>query len=531
MELTKKSLQDKTAWQNANIKLPNFDIEKVYANTRQSPKWLHFGAGNIFRGYIARLQNTLLDAGVADSGIIASDAFDGEIIQKIYAPHDNLSLFVGLHQNGTFEAQIVASIAEAIFADMTCTEAKMRLAQIACNDALQIVSFTITEKGYALHNFKQELLPVVQNDIQNGTACPTHIMAIVTSLLFERFKAGKKSLALLSLDNCSENGEKLKQAILYIAKAWQKNGFVDADFINYLETKIAYPWSMIDKITPRPDKNIHAKLASKGLCGIDAIETSKHTFIAPFVNAEIPEYLVIEDDFPNGRPVLEKAGVYFTTRKNVELTEKMKVTTCLNPLHTALAIFGCLLGYTSIADEMKDELLKTFVTRMGKEEGLRALKDKGILDPNAFIEEVLSERLPNPFIPDTPQRIATDTSQKIAIRFGETIKSFAQDGILNELKFIPCVIAGWFVYLSGKNDKNVAIAVSPDPMLDFLQEKIAKVRDANGALFTTEPLLQILSNSTIFGTDLCQNGLAPRIIDNFKAILSDGLVATLKSLV
>lgn len=36
----------------------------------------------------------------------------------------------------------------------------------------------------------------------------------------------------------------------------------------------------------------------------------------------------------------------------------MKVCTCLNPLHTSLAIYGCLLGYTLIAEEMKNPLLK-----------------------------------------------------------------------------------------------------------------------------------------------------------------------------
>ena len=61
--------------------------------------------------------------------------------------------------------------------------------------------------------------------------------------------------------------------------------------------------------------------------------------------------MVIEDRFPNGRPPLEKAGVYMADRETVNNVEKMKVTTCLNPLHTALAVYGCLLGYDSIAAE------------------------------------------------------------------------------------------------------------------------------------------------------------------------------------
>ena len=96
----------------------------------------------------------------------------------------------------------------------------------------------------------------------------------------------------------------------------------------------------------------------------------------------------------------------------------MKVCTCLNPLHTALAIYGCLLGYTLISEEMKNPLLKNMVEVIGYKEGLPVVVNPGILDPKKFIDEVVNVRIPNPFLPDSPQRIATDTSQKLSIRFG-----------------------------------------------------------------------------------------------------------------
>ena len=125
---------------------------------------------------------------------------------------------------------------------------------------------------------------------------------------------------------------------------------------------------------------------------------------------------MIEDKFPNGRPALEAAGVYMTDRDTVNNTERMKVTTCLNPLHTALAVYGCLLGYTSIAAEMQDAQLKKLVEKIGYGEGMPVVVNPGIIDPMEFIHEVIDLRLPNPYIPDMPQRIATDTSQKVAIR-------------------------------------------------------------------------------------------------------------------
>ena len=69
---------------------------------------------------------------------------------------------------------------------------------------------------------------------------------------------------------------------------------------------------MIDKITPRPDASVEAILRKDGVEELEPVVTSKNTYVAPFVNAEETEYLVIENDFPNGRQKLEEGGVMFT---------------------------------------------------------------------------------------------------------------------------------------------------------------------------------------------------------------------------
>jgi fructuronate reductase len=235
---------------------------------------------------------------------------------------------------------------------------------------------------------------------------------------------------------------------------------------------------MIDKITPRPDAAVEAMLKADGLDGLEPVITGKNTYIAPFVNAEESEYLVIEDQFPNGRPALEKAGFLFADRETVNKVERMKVTTCLNPLHTALAVYGCLLGYTRIADEMKDEDLVRLITRVGYQEGLPVVVHPGIIDPKEFIDTVVQVRLPNPFMPDTPQRIATDTSQKLPIRFGETIKAYlaAKDRDVGDLKAIPLVLAGWLRYLLAVDDEGKPFEPSSDPMLEEAQRLMAGIR-------------------------------------------------------
>jgi fructuronate reductase len=276
---------------------------------------------------------------------------------------------------------------------------------------------------------------------------------------------------------------------------------------------------MIDKITPRPDAKVEAMLKADGFEDTTLVITDKNTYTAPFVNAEQSQYLVIEDLFANGRPALEKAGVYFTDRDTVNKVERMKVTTCLNPLHTALAIFGCLLGHTLISEEMRDAELKKLVEGIGYTEGMPVVVDPKILDPKAFISEVLNTRFPNPFMPDTPQRIATDTSQKLAIRFGETIKAYDSDPKLEvkSLKLIPLVFAGWLRYLMAIDDELNSFTPSSDPRLAEAQAYVKDIRIGDKP--TVEQLKGLLSDATIFGVDLLELGLADLVVSYFTSLI------------
>lgn len=532
MKLTLEGLKDKAAWEKAGVTLPSYDIAALAENTKKSPRWVHFGIGNIFRIFLGSIADTLIEKGELEKGITCVETFDFDVVDKIYKPYDNLVLGVTLKADGNTEKRVIGSLTEAIKAQSAVPEEWNRLKEIFTNPDFQMATFTITEKGYALKNADGQFFPFVQADIDNGPEKPGAAMAIVAALLFERFKAGQYPVAIVSCDNCSHNGEKLMSSVVTMAEEWEKKGFVPAAFVEYLkdESKVAFPWSMIDKITPRPAESVEKELEALDIEDMAPVITSKRTYIAPFVNAEGPQYLVIEDKFPNGRPKLEDAGVYMTDRDTVNKVERMKVTTCLNPLHTALAVYGCVLGYTLIADEMKDTELNKLVHEIGPVEGMPVVTNPGILSPEAFVDEVINVRIPNPFMPDTPQRIATDTSQKVGIRYGETIKSYvAKYGDAKKLKAIPLAIAGWLRYLLGVDDEGQAFERSADPMLETLSQQMEGITLGHPES-VGDKVRPILSNANIFGSDLYEAGIGDLIEDLFKEELAGpGAVrATLK---
>ncbi len=525
LKLKKEELKDLAQWEDAGINPPQFDYQNLIENTKDNPEWVHFGAGNIFRAFIARLQQELLNKGEVEIGIIAAEGFDYEIIDKVYQPADNLSLVVKMSADGKLDKTLLASITEALKADSSFKEDWEELKETFRKPGLKMASFTVTEKGYALDNMEGEFFPFVLEDFEAGPEGDlNHLMAKVTALAYERYKAGAYPFAFASMDNCSHNGQKLKDAVLTVAEKWAENKLVEKEFLGYLndESKVGFPWSMIDKITPGPAPEVQQKLKELGFENTEIVKTSKNTEIAAFVNAEAPEYLVIEDSFPNGKIPLDKAGAIYTDRDTVNQVETMKVTTCLNPLHTAMAVYGCLLGHTSIAEEMEDKEIRALVEQIGYREGLPVVVDPGVLDPKEFIDEVVKERLVNPYIPDTPQRIAKDTSQKVAIRFGETIKSYRDADDLDpaELVVVPLAIAGWLRYLLAVDDQGNEMPLSSDPMLDELTPQLEGIELGNPAS-VGDKLKSILSNEKLMGLDLYQVGLGEKIEGYFKEMIAE----------
>lgn len=169
LNLTAAGLADQKAWEAAGYALPSYDREAMITRTKESPCWVHFGAGNIFRAFQANTAQELLNNGTFDRGVIVAEGFDTEIIRDMYQPHDNLSILVTLKADGSVEKTVVGSIAESLAADTADSPDFARLKEIFTKDSLQMATFTITEKGYSLKNGAANccrlLLPILLPDL------------------------------------------------------------------------------------------------------------------------------------------------------------------------------------------------------------------------------------------------------------------------------------------------------------------------------------------------------------------------------
>lgn len=493
----------------AGYSVPGFDRGDMRTRSEAEPVWLHIGAGNLFRSFHARIAQTLLDRGLSRTGIHLLDTRDPARVARFHEI-DDLFVDVVLKTDGSIHPTVVGSVARSLHVVSPLSEDWTETCRIAAAPSLRLISLAVTEKAYAVN-------AVIANPAEAASA-----MELLTALLLARFRSGAAPIAVVSTDNFAGNGDRVAGAVRAIADAWLAADVAERAFIDYLDDdrRVAFPSTMIDRITPMPDPAVASMLAERFDLGDARIRNRPGgTPLADFSNTEEFNLLVIEDDFPNGRPPFEAAGVLLADRETVDRVEKMKVGACLNPLHTAMAVFGCLLGYTSISAEARDPDIASMIRRLAEDEALPAVDPPGIIDPQVFLDDVLERRLINPGLPDTPQRIATDTSHKLEARFGHTIRFAARSGADGRLRYVPLVIAAWIRYLLGIDDEGRAFVVSPDPFLERLRDRLSDVRWDRPATLG-DAARCILAERDIFGTDFSSSALADTVETQLRSLLA-----------
>jgi fructuronate reductase len=521
----------RTQFEAAGIQLPAGDVDAVRTAGKGQPSWIHVGGGNLYRAFHAAIAQDLIDAGKLDRGVVVFETHRPFTVDELYHPFNCDILQVVMKSDGSLSERVLSSTADALFANVQRPEDWERAKSFFRSPVLQLVTVTITEKGYGLRDADGSFSEQALADFSAGPAAPTTTMATFAALLLERFNAGAAPIAMVSTDNFSRNGEHFRSAVLDVAQAWQQAGHVGQEFVDYVsdESRVSFPWTMIDRITPNPSTETEHALAEQGFSDLPLISAGRSTF-AGFSNTEEAHYLVVEDSFPNGRPDLTAGGVILCDRTTAEAADTMKVTACLNPLHTTLAVYGCLLGYTRIWQEMENPDLASLVRHIGYDEDLPVVVDPKVIDPKSFIDELLTHRLPNRALPDAPQRIATDTSQKVPVRFGHTLAAYQASPSLDpaSLTYIPLAIAGWLRYLLGVDDAGNAFEPSPDPLLAQLQAQLSSLSlGCTDAAAVHDAVAPILSNKEIFVVDLYEVGLGEKVEGMLlEELTAPGAVAT-----
>ena len=322
MKLNHETLKNRTEWEQKGYRLPEYDRKAMIEKTKAEPTWLHFGSGNIFKALHGMAAERLLNEGILDRGIIAVERRDngGE-------KNDDLAVVVTLKANGTIEKNILGAVAETCY----LYGGEERLTEIFTSPSLQLATFTITEKGYSLNGDD------VKADLSASPAEVTSYMGKVASLLLERYRAGAYPIAMVSTDNCSHNGDKLKAAMCAFAEAW-----CDEGFMSYItdEKKVSFPWTMIDKITPSPDLNVGAMLETDGLEGFKPVRNARGTVKALDDRGEPFE--------PSPDPLLETAQQYVSDMKLGEKPDCAK----LEGLLRNETIFGLDLMEAGLAEKV-----------------------------------------------------------------------------------------------------------------------------------------------------------------------------------
>lgn len=267
MKITENYLLNRDAFDAVNIHIPEFDPKVLRKRTKTNPEWVHFGGGNLYRCFHAKVAQDLINAGELNTGIVVVETFGEDLIKNYYHRFDLRSLTVTMKADGSFDKELIASTAEALYFHPSNEQDVQRLINIFKNENLKLVTLTITEKGYAVKDSNGKLLNQVIQDIQAGPDFNKlqNTMAKLTYLLVERYQAGALPIAVVSTDNFSHNGDQLKSSVLEIAKGWLKQGYVNDSFIEYIEKgdRVSFPLTMIDRITPLPNVDVAKNLKMK----------------------------------------------------------------------------------------------------------------------------------------------------------------------------------------------------------------------------------------------------------------------------
>lgn len=407
---------------------------------------VHIGPGAFFRAHQAWYTDLALKYG-GDWGISVVSMRSNDLA-KALTPQQGLYSLVLLDK--TTEYQVVGSIRELLVAAEQYEQVLQRLAA----PTSFYVTLTITEKGYCLNALGELDLTHadIQHDLQSNVKARSAIGLLVQALAL-RFAANVPPFVVLSCDNLTDNGHKLRHALLTFARQKQPA------LANWLEQQLLCPCTMVDSITPATDEMLPKQLATE-LGYQDNWPIKREKFCQ----------WVIEDILPAHRPAWHQVGVTYT--QDVKAFEKAKLR-LLNAPHSALAYLGSLCGLETVFDAMQQTQLRKFVQKLAQDEIIGSFHAPAELNPAQYSADIF-QRFDNPAIRHLLAQIAWDGSQKLPMRVFPIILDNLASG--RSIQLLSLVVASWMLFIRLRYRQQPDIALV-DPLTVTLLDCAAACTD------------------------------------------------------
>ncbi|MCK3684458.1 mannitol dehydrogenase family protein [Maribellus sp. YY47] len=454
------------------ISSPTYDRQKITSGI------VHIGVGGFHRSHQAWYIHQLLekygvtDWGICGIGLRENDRKMYEVLKK----QDFLYTLITRHPDEKIESSVVGAINDFILA----TDAPQAAIDKMAAAETKIVSLTITEGGYNFNPATGKFdfdHPDIQHDLAQPDA-PKTVYGYLTAALRQRRANGLPPFTILSCDNIQHNGKMAREMVLTFTEQQ------DPELASWINEKVSFPNTMVDRITP-----VTTSDDSQYLQETHGISDEWPVTCEPFIQ------WVIEDDFCNGRPPLEKLGVQFVT--DVSPYEKMKIR-LLNAGHSVLGIPGAIHGHPTINACMEDRIFSTFMRRFMDLEATPVLDAVEGIDLEKY-KDVLEERFTNPNIKDSVARICSESSAKLPKFLIPTVLENLNRG--GSIRFATLVLAAWCYYCDKEVDRNKRALEIIDALHPQLHQAASDTENTPTAFLAQKDLFGDLIKNETF-TDL-----------------------------
>jgi mannitol 2-dehydrogenase len=446
---------------SGRVAVPAYDRSKLTVGI------VHFGVGGFHRAHQAMYLDRLMNEGKAhDWAICGVGVLPGDVrMRDALTAQDGLYTLVEKHPDGTYEARVVGSIVDYLFAPDDPEAVIERMS----GPAVRIVSLTITEGGYPTEGFDAR----ARADLRPG-AVPATVFGLVTEALRRRRARGAGPFTVMSCDNIPGNGDVARRAFTAFAR------LADPELAAWIEEAVAFPDSMVDRITPVTTDDDREAVALR--CGV---EDAWPVVCEPFAQ------WVLQERFCAGRPVFEEAGVQVV--EDVRPYELMKLR-LLNADHQALCYFGYLSGYRYVHEAVADAAIAKLLVGYMDLEATPTLPPVPGIDLDAY-KRTLLERFANPEIRDTLARLCAESSDRIPTWLLPVVRErLAQGG---SVTYAAAVVASWARYAEGVDESGAPIEVV-DRLRDRLTAAARRQREHPTAFIEDRELFGDLADDRRF---------------------------------